>query len=303
MKIDTHIYRLSTFLCCLGAAFLLPSKSWAHGFAGERFFPATIATDDPFVADELSLPTVSTIKQPGEPSARSTDVSFDISKRITPDFRVQIADGLNFLHPDGGHAATGLDNLDLSAKYQMFENDAHEAIFSVGVDWSVGNTGASSVGASRGSTVMPGISCGKGFGDLPDAFSLLKPLAVTGILGQRFATSAADDNALEWGFAIEYSTIYLQSHVKDIGLKAPFDRLIPLVEFSMETPEAGDGKGKTTGTINPGVIWSGKYCQFGVEAVIPLNSRTGSDVGVIAQLHFYLDDIFPKGLGRPLFGK
>ena len=27
------------------------------GFAGKRFFPATLVTDDPFVADELSLPT------------------------------------------------------------------------------------------------------------------------------------------------------------------------------------------------------------------------------------------------------
>src|SRR5262249_47204397 len=32
------------------------SGAFAHGFAGKRFFPATLATDDPFVADELSLP-------------------------------------------------------------------------------------------------------------------------------------------------------------------------------------------------------------------------------------------------------
>ena len=34
------------------------SAAFAHGFAGDRFFPATILTDDPFVADEMSLPTV-----------------------------------------------------------------------------------------------------------------------------------------------------------------------------------------------------------------------------------------------------
>ena len=34
------------------------SSALAHGFAGDRFFPATILTDDPFVADEMSLPTV-----------------------------------------------------------------------------------------------------------------------------------------------------------------------------------------------------------------------------------------------------
>ena len=56
-------------------------------------------------------------------------------------------------------------------------------------------------------------------------------------------------------------------------------------------------------TVNPGVIWSGKYFQMGAEAVIPINSRTGNDVGFIVQLHFYLDDLFPHSLGRPLFGE
>jgi len=39
-----------------------------------------------------------------------------------------------------------------------------------------------------------------------------------------------------------------------------------------------------------------------VEAIIPINERTGTNVGVIAQLHFFLDDLFPDSLGRPLFG-
>jgi hypothetical protein len=109
-------------------------------------------------------------------------------------------------------------------------------------------------------------------------------------------------DVLEWGFALEYSIIYLQEQVKDVGLRAPFDRLIPLVEFALETPLNRGEEGETTGTINPGVIWSGKYFQVGAEAMIPINSRTGNNVGFIAQLHFYLDDLFPHSLGRPLFG-
>ena len=35
------------------------SDAFAHCFVGARFFPATLATDDPCVADEMSLPTVS----------------------------------------------------------------------------------------------------------------------------------------------------------------------------------------------------------------------------------------------------
>src|SRR5204862_7527738 len=98
----------------------------------------------------------------------------------------------------------------------------------------------------------------------------------------------------------DYSIIYLLEQVKAVGLHPPFDRLIPLVEFAFETPLNDGQQGLTTGTVNPGVISSGKYFQLGAEAMIPVTSRTANDVGFIAQLHFYLDDLFPHSLGRPL---
>ena len=55
------------------ALFAACVPAFAHGFAGNRFFPATLATDDPFVADELSLPTFQAIRQPGDhPTKTST---------------------------------------------------------------------------------------------------------------------------------------------------------------------------------------------------------------------------------------
>ncbi len=63
----------------------------------------------------------------------------------------------------------------------------------------------------------------------------------------------------------------------------------------------GSGIG-TTGTVTPGVIWIGKYFQVGLEAIIPINRASGTGVGVLAQLHFYLDDLFPNSIGKPLFG-
>ena len=41
--------------------------------------------------------------------------------------------------------------------------------------------------------------------------------------------------------------------------------------------------------------------QFGLEAVIPVNRESGHGVGVIGQVHFYLDDIFPNTIGKPIF--
>src|ERR1700730_16857669 len=62
----------------------------AHRFAGSRFFPATITVDDPFVADELSLPTASNQKTGTDPSVVETAISGEFSKRITSDFGFSI---------------------------------------------------------------------------------------------------------------------------------------------------------------------------------------------------------------------
>jgi hypothetical protein len=297
------------------------SRIYAHGFAGARFFPATLSTDDPFVSDELSLPTVSTIRTPDDGGTRETDISIDVSKRITPEFAIEIGDTFTALNPHDRRAANGFGNLELGGKYQLLKSGEHETIVSIGLGVEVGGTGSRSVGADSFSTWTPGIFFGKGFGDLPNELRFLKPFAITGQVGVAIPSSASTrtvmvdaqagerdieverhPDVLEWGFALEYSLIYLQSQVRDLHLHEPLDRLIPLVEFPLETLLNRGEEGQTTGTVNPGVIWAGKYFQVGVEAVIPINERTGNNVGVIAQLHFFVDDLFPHSLGRPLFG-
>jgi hypothetical protein len=312
---------LISWLVCVVCEFGAASRAFGHGFAGARFFPATLSTDDPFVSDELSLPTVSTIRTPDNGGTRETDISVDIAKRITPQFAIEIGETLTVLNPDEGRAANGFSNLELGGKYQFLKNDEHEAIVSVGLGVEIGGTGSSSIGADSFSTWAPGIFFGKGFGDLTETLRFLKPLALTGSAGIAIPTSASTrsitvnyqtrerdieierhPDVLQLGFALEYSVIYLQSQVQDMHLPAPIDRLIPLVEFALETPLNRGAQGQTTGTINPGIIWAGKYFQVGAEAIIPINERTGNNVGVIAQLHFFLDDLFPQTIGRPLFG-
>lgn len=293
-----------------------PGIAHAHGFAGKRFFPATLATDDPFVADELSLPTIQWQRFPANdegPGGSETDFSMDVAKRITENFGIELGATYKHVKADGGETQNGFDNLALGLKYKFFQDDVHEAIASLGVDWDIGGTGARRVGAESFSTVTPAVFFGKGFGDLPDNVKYLRPLAITGLVGygiptRSSTTTISDDgdtdvernpHTLEWGFAIEYSVPYLQSSVRDVGLRAPFDRMIPLVEFSMSTA-LDRGQSGTTGTINPGVLWAGQKMQLGVEAVIPVNRRSGNSVGVLAQLHFFLDDLFPQTIGRPL---
>jgi hypothetical protein len=109
---------------------------------------------------------------------------------------------------------------------------------------------------------------------------------------------------LVYGASLQYSMPYLKSEVKDLQLPDFINHLIPIVEAQLSTPVANNLGNSfiTTGTINPGVIWVGSYFQVGVEAMIPVNRASGTGVGVIGQLHLYLDDMFPKTLGQPLIG-
>lgn len=295
----------------------------AHGVAGNRFFPATLALEDPFVADELALPTISTLEESAneeELRTRETEYSAEWAKRITPRFSLSVEEALVHRNPRGEKSETGFGNVEVGGKYQFFESDLYEAVASLQLSAKIGGTGARRVEAERFTTVTPTLLFGKGFGDLPDSFGYLRPIALTGAVGvaiptsRRTTTTSVDPDTgdvdteterhphvLEWGFALEYSLPYLQSQVRNVGLGAPFDRLIPLVEFVFDTPlNRGEG-GRTEGTVNPGVIWAGQHIQLGIEAQIPVNERSGRGVGVLGQLHFYLDDLFPNSLGRPLF--
>ena len=298
----------------------------AHEIVGNRFFPATIGIDDPGVNDETSLPTVANFKTGDDPSFRQRDFSSEFSKRITEAFAISFGSTFSsFAAPGGptGLGASGFQNLETTFKYRVLKNPEHEFVMSVGLSIEWGGTGAQSVGADPFNTYTPTLYFGKGFGDLPDTLSWIRPVAVTGQIGyaipaRRSTTlfsvdpDSGDLNAdtefhprvLNWGATIQYSMPYLKSAVVDLGLPDFVNHLIPIVEATMQTPVSNTFASGTltTGTINPGILWVGNKFQVGIEALIPVNRQSGTNVGVIAQLHLYLDDIDPRGIGKPIFG-
>jgi hypothetical protein len=311
----------------LAVALVPLTEAAAHEIVGNRFFPATLGIDDPGVADELSLPTVSSFKTGDDPSVREVDFSAEYSKRITEAFAISFGTTYSHFGLGGGPTGTGANgfqNLDTTFKYRVFRDPVHEFVMSVGVSVEWGGTGSASIGADPFNTYTPNLYFGKGFGDLPDELSWLRPVALTGqvgysIPGQNSTTAFGVDpdtgnptvdtefhpRVLNWGASLQYSMPYLKSAVVDLGLPDFVNHLIPLVEVTMQTPVANTltSGTQTTGTINPGVIWVGNTFQVAVEALIPINRQSGTNVGVIGQLHLYLDDIDPHGIGKPIFGE
>jgi hypothetical protein len=293
----------------------------AEEAVGKRFFSDTLVISEPFVEDELSLPSLLHIRHPArgdEPRRLATRIGGEFKKRLTPNLELSLADGLTHLDPDGSPSLTGVDNLEVGLKYQFFKSEPHEAVLSVALGWEIGGTGRKATGAESFDVVSPALLFGKGFGDLPDGLSFVKPFAVSAILEGNVPTRASTrttrsggagveveqrPNILHWGFAVEYSLPYLQAFVKDLGLPIPFSRMFPLIEMDFHTALDRGASGKTTGTANPGIVWALESFQIGLEAIVPVNDRTGKTVGVRAFLRFSLDELLPGRLGRPLFGE
>ncbi|MFI4979864.1 MAG: hypothetical protein ACHQIO_05905 [Nevskiales bacterium] len=305
-----------------GASLLASEPAFAHGFAGPHMFVSTLIIDDPNVADEASLPTLSYQPQPSNNGLVSNlfAAEFEFDKTITENFGFAVNGGYRWLTQPGMKTANGWENFSGTLKYKPYVSAAHEFMMSIGVVRNVARTGANgSNGATLGnddsSSTRPTFYFGKGFGDLPIGWA--RALALTGELGYQIAdkklkvtgVDPASGNLLlnngtwnQWtgGLSLQYSIRYLQSQVKDFGLPEFVNRLTPLVEVAWSSSASQPNQGNTQYLIAPGINYTAETYAVTVEALIPGNKQTGSHIGAIAQFHLYFDDLFPTSLGKPI---
>ena len=290
-----HAYGAPLFVTLLLCA--LAPAAYAHAIAGMRVFPATMSFDDPGVADEGSW----VFNHINNGSASQDVLNLAFAKRITRRFGVVAStDYQHLLAGDGSAAMDGWDNTTVAAAYQLFVHPGSESIGMVQLADTVGHSGGESIGVPY-SVYSPEFAFGKGFGGLPHRWRMLRPIAFTGAVSEDFPTNPTVPNMLNWDFSIQYSIPYLQDFVRDVGISGPFKNMVPIVEVPMQTCLNRGCANQTTGYINPGVIWIGHYFQWGVEAQVPVNSRTGNSVGILVGMDFYFDDIAPHSLGAPIF--
>ena len=186
--------------------------AFAHGYAGGRYFPATILTEDPFVADELALPTFTHRKGGEEPGAREDEWEFEFAKRVSDNFALSIEGGWSREKGDE-NSVDGFANLTLGAKYQLLVDEDAEFALAAGLGVELGGTGSAHLDVADFNTYEPAVLFGKGFGDLGEATSLLRPFAVTGFAGVSIPEHGHGN--LVYGGAVEYSMAYLHASKVD----------------------------------------------------------------------------------------
>jgi hypothetical protein len=288
----------------------------AHGIAGNRFFPGTASFDDPAVLDEFSA-IASRLRHPTPAGQDALDhaIAGSLSRLLVPGVAVGIDTTWidRSIEPSSG--ASGFEATQLTIKGQLYENELHEVLVAASLSLGTGRLGSRAVGAGNATTLAPGLFLGKGFGDLPEALSWLRPLGVTlavqpEFAGDRSAAAASGPMArpaskvLHWGFALEFSTLYLTDRFTPgvLPREEPLHQFVPLIEFAFDTPLGGDARGKTRGTMNPGVAYVGEAWQLIAEAIVPLDRAAGRAAGARVGLLLFLDDVLPAVFGRPVFG-
>ena len=270
------------------------SNASAHAIAGQRLFPSTLTFDDPGIGAEFPL-VFSRIRVDG---VYQDDLSLSVTKPITPGFSLTAATDYIGISQPGAPTSNGLGNFSIGGVWQVYRNADTESIGSFSISDSIAHTGSRTMRDDY-STWSPEFDFGKGFGNVPAGW--MKPFAVSGAVGLDLPADSRAPRMLNWGTSLQYNIAYLQDFVKYVGIKAPFNNMIPIVEFPMQTCLDHSCRGQTTGYVSPGVIWIGHYFQAGFELQVPVNHRTGNSVGILFGIDLYLDDLAPHGFGAPLY--
>lgn len=299
------------------AASVALQAAQAHGIAGNRFFPGTLTFDDPAVADEAVLPNFWSLEhRDGGGNITDDRINWTFTRLLTPTVGVVI-DNSWIARNWGVTQRFGFDVTSVGLKWEVYRNNTHEALVAASLLWGIGNSGAQGVDAKAPNTIKPGLFFGKGFGDLPDSVSWLRPFAVTGALVLEHPTGGVSANLgfdpitgqlgplltrnvdiLHWGFAVEFSTLYLTGRFTGGPPKEePLNQLVPLVEFAVDSSSGT----KSIATMNPGLSYVAVTWQIAVEAIVPLNSAAGR--GSRMQLLLFLDDLAPSLFGKPLLSR
>jgi hypothetical protein len=309
----------SSVLVLALAAPPLSQTAHAHGIAGNRFFPGTLTFDDPAVADEAVVPNFSSWDHPAAGGdATDNRINWSFTRLLTPTVGFFVDSSWMDRNWGASHRA-GFDVTTVGIKWEVYRNNPGEALISASLGWGIGHSGAQGIAADAPDTIKPGLFFGKGFGNLPDGVSWLRPFGVTAAIvlehptgsvstnlgidpvsGQLGSMMTSNVDILHWGFAVEFSTLYLTSRFTGGPPKEePLNQLVPLVEFAFDSSRGT----KSIATANPGLSYVAVSWQIAVEAIVPMNSVSGHTIGGRAQLLLFLDDLAPSLFGKPLLSR
>lgn len=276
---------------CGGVVFFLDvSSASAHGLVGQRTFIEPFVTEDANPKNEfvIAKPAFFNTNEGNEFS-----LGFALEKKLSDNFSLALEGEWTSQRVGGEPNSEGFQNPGILFKYSLWKDPAREFILSPALEIEV-PLGDGVVGTERDTAVTPLLLFAKGWGDLPQSLSYLRPLAFMGDAGFEIRTNTRTETVFKYDVLLMYSLPYLHTYVRDFGTPWPLRQLVPLVEFNFETRINGPER-TTEARVTPGLVYLGKFVQLGVAGQFPLNHTTDRefDPSILFIVDLFYDDLFP----------
>jgi hypothetical protein len=237
---------------------LLSAPAWDHGVAGPRVFTNTIMIDNPAAADGTAFPAFTWQHADAGDTGRARN-TFDFNFK----FNKRITDNPGVGINDGYAAIQRLGSTALGGWRNLSLPLKHQ-VYTNAEHELLASLGVIRTFAGTGTDNIDN-----------DAVGLTKP---TFYFGNSFP--------------------YPGAQVKDFGLPPFINKLTSLIEVAWSSPASKPPVIGTQHLFATGVAYGGAGYGLTAEAVIPGNRQTGTNVGFIARLHPYFEDLTPNSLSK-----
>ena len=281
-------------LVALGIASIL-GVSTARADPPARSFVGNFIGNDATVENYLSIAGAVDKAQDSE--------SLYLEKTVSPKSSFSLFVGYQRLEQEGEQtSASGFSNLGLAYKRVLLSLPLHEFVFTISPSLEL-PVGSRSVGSESHPRAGGDLLFQKGFGDLPDSLSMLRPAGIEGDAGWESKVTGARDDLLSANFELEYSLRYLDANVAGGFVPHAIRDLTPHLDFEYaQYLSAHRNSSQPDFELTPAIAWLNSTFEINLGAQVALN-RASQGTGAIAfvwLLGVSYDQLVPA-LGRNLF--
>jgi hypothetical protein len=208
--------------------------------------------------------------------------SLYLEKTISPKSSFSLFVGYQRLEQEGEQtSASGFSNLGLAYKRELISLPLHEFVFSISPSLEL-PVGSRSVGSESHPRAGGDLLFQKGFGDLPDSLSILRPAGIEGDAGWESKVTGARDDLLSANFEFEYSLHYLDANVARGSVPHAIRDLTPHLDFDYaQYLSAHRNSSQPDFELTPAIAWLNSTFEINLGIQVALN-RASQSTGAVA---------------------
>ena len=262
-----------------------PSRSFVGNFIG----------NDATVENYLSIAGAVDRAQDSE--------SLYLEKTISPNSSFSLFVGYQRLEQEGEEtSASGFTNLGIGYKRVLISLPRHEFVFTINPSLEL-PVGSRSIGSESHPRAGGDLLFQKGFGDLPDSLSILRPAGIEGDAGWESKVTGARDDLISADLELEYSLAYLDANVARGVVPYALRDLTPHLDFDYaQYLSAHRNSSQPDFELTPAIAWLNSTFEvnLGVEVAVNRAAQGTGAVAFVWLLGVSYDQLVPA-LGWNLF--